>query len=71
MLTKEEMGRRVRGVVHNCIGEIVAVHSPMIVDIRWDFGARHNWQQLGKDFELINREGKDEDNSVHEDGGEG
>ena len=57
-----EVGTRVRGVPHSCLGEIAAVHSPMIVDIRWDYGARWNWQRMGKDFELINREGENENN---------
>jgi hypothetical protein len=56
MLTKEDVGARVQGVAHNCEGSIVAVYSLTIADIRWDFGARHNWQQLDKDFQLNRQE---------------
>ena len=59
-----ELGARVRGRAHNCQGEVVAVHSPTLVDVRWDFGARWNWQQEGKDFEIINVEVTNERKSL-------
>ena len=58
------LGTRVRGRAHNCEGEVVAVHSSTVVDIRWDFGARWNWQQEGKDFEIINVEVTNERKSL-------
>lgn len=53
MLTQEDLGARVRGVVHKCDGSIVKVHNATLADIRWDYGARWDWQTLGRDFEVM------------------
>jgi hypothetical protein len=52
-LTQEDVGRRVVGRAHSCGGEIVHVHTESVADVRWDHGARQDWQQIGKDFELV------------------
>lgn len=66
MLTKEDSGRRVRHRVHDMQGELVAVHNETVGDVRWDFGARWNWQQLGKDFEFVNQEVPNERENLHQ-----
>lgn len=65
MLTKEDVGRRVVGRAHSCTGEIVAVHSATVADVRWDYGARWDWQQAGRDFEFLNQEANNEGKNLH------
>ena len=56
MLTKEDLGRQVRHKAHTMQGTVVRVHNESIADIRWDYGARWDWQQLDRDFEFVNKE---------------
>lgn len=56
MLIPEDLGRRVRGKWHDCRGSIVRVHNQSCADIRWDFGARWNFQTVELDFIFIHPE---------------